>query len=356
MLIGKSNQRCNHDKRTNQNTGQSDFDRRKSVMDRPQTENRPQETNKKSDSRHSRGKIHYGTLPDKRKTDEKSRRTNRRKHNACSSVFHKRGNSKMKCPDCGSLEIKRDSYRGENYCVNCGLIVADSLPEKHSCVPEGRFAQSLSSLRAGGFMPDGKVFKAAWMLSAKEKNIMRAGKRIKEIANALSLPKYAAEEACSLYKKAIYKNLTVGRDNRSLGYASVYAACHICGLPKTIKDILKNSTAKQKNVMKAYKLLKEEFKLNVKPCDPQDYVHTFTSKLNLSNQTTNKIIKIVEKLKKTNIFAGRKPESILAAAIYLGCKQNKEPKTQREISAVVGVIEITIRKRYKEIEKRLNFN
>jgi transcription initiation factor TFIIIB Brf1 subunit/transcription initiation factor TFIIB len=47
----------------------------------------------------------------------------------------------------------------------------------------------------------------------------------------------------------------------------------------------------------------------------------------------------------------RKPETTAAAAIYLAGKMMDDKKTQREVANATRVLEVTIRKRSREIEK-----
>lgn len=260
----------------------------------------------------------------------------------------------MKCPECSNPEVRLDFEKGENYCGDCGYVVEDLLPEVHKTLPEGRLAQSPSSITAGGLMQHGAIFKGPWALSSKQKNIYRAQKRIGFIHSNLSLPKHVYKEACRLYRQAIYKNLSVGRDNSSLVHACLYAACNLGGVPKTPKEIVENSSMKQKGMLRAYKLLKEELGLKINPADPSDYLFRYATGLDLSPKAVTKIAELIERIKKTNLFTGRHPESVIAAAIYIGCQLSDEPRSQREISGVVGVIEITIRKRYKEIAEALD--
>jgi transcription initiation factor TFIIB len=46
---------------------------------------------------------------------------------------------------------------------------------------------------------------------------------------------------------------------------------------------------------------------------------------------------------------GRDPNGISAAVIYVVTKDTDDYRTQKEISNVVGVTEVTLRTRYKEI-------
>ncbi|MBR9675432.1 hypothetical protein GOV05_00295 [Candidatus Woesearchaeota archaeon] len=46
---------------------------------------------------------------------------------------------------------------------------------------------------------------------------------------------------------------------------------------------------------------------------------------------------------------------MVASALYLASKLNKDDRTQRDIANTTGVIEVTIRKRSKEIAKAISF-
>ena len=260
----------------------------------------------------------------------------------------------MRCPDCGSFQLRLNYEKGEKYCHECGYVLDDYLPERHEILPEGKVAHAPCDIKAGSYAPDGKVFKAAWLFRRKEKNVMSAKKKIDFVGSKLHLPDYLCRDASNLYKEVVYKDLNVGRDNSSFMYACLYIACKLHQRPITPKEILEYATStEQKDMLNAFRIVKEELKVPVKHCDPTDYVYRYAGQLQISPKTTTKIVELVERIKKTNLFEGRHPESVIAAAIYLGCKLNKEPRSQRAISAVVGVIEITIRKRFREIEERL---
>lgn len=68
-----------------------------------------------------------------------------------------------------------------------------------------------------------------------------------------------------------------------------------------------------------------------------------------------RVAEIIMQIKGTQITAGKKPETILAGAIYLAGKQTGEARTQRQIANTIGVIEITIRKMSKEICLKNNY-
>jgi len=52
--------------------------------------------------------------------------------------------------------------------------------------------------------------------------------------------------------------------------------------------------------------------------------------------------------------SGKDPKGLCAGALYLVCKIRNKKISQKEIANLVGVTEVTLRSRYKELTKKLN--
>ena len=61
----------------------------------------------------------------------------------------------------------------------------------------------------------------------------------------------------------------------------------------------------------------------------------------------------MKKAKKHDITSGKGPTGVAAAAIYVATVLLGEKRTQREVADIVGVTEVTIRNRYKELVEKL---
>ena len=61
----------------------------------------------------------------------------------------------------------------------------------------------------------------------------------------------------------------------------------------------------------------------------------------------------MKKAQKLELTSGRGPIGLAAAALYVASLITAEKRTQREIADAVGVTEVTIRNRYKEIIDKL---
>ena len=54
-------------------------------------------------------------------------------------------------------------------------------------------------------------------------------------------------------------------------------------------------------------------------------------------------------------ISGKDPKGLCAGAIYLVSKLRNVKVSQKEISQIVGVTEVTLRSRYKELLKNVSF-
>jgi len=258
-----------------------------------------------------------------------------------------------RCPDCGGFETST-GIEGVS-CRNCGLVLDDSPLEQNPYVSETvkKYA-SLPGLETAFTKPmNGRIIKHHWLLSTKQKNLYKAKKKLERISSRLRLPKTVETETYSLFKTAVDRGLNVGRDNNTMLYASVYTACIMHRIPKTALEITAFTEIDKNKMLNAHKILKNKLKLELEPIDLTDYVHRFSSRLDLKPTTASVAVEILEQLKGKTAIVGKNPKTIVATAIYLATKINNDPKTQREITNATGVIEVTIRKRSKEMMQEI---
>jgi Transcription initiation factor TFIIIB, Brf1 subunit/Transcription initiation factor TFIIB len=87
------------------------------------------------------------------------------------------------------------------------------------------------------------------------------------------------------------------------------------------------------------------------PISPTAYVSRFCSALNLSEAVETKALETIQRANEKELTSGKRPTGVAAAAIYIASIICGEKRVQREVAEVVGVTEVTIRNRYKEIAK-----
>lgn len=67
------------------------------------------------------------------------------------------------------------------------------------------------------------------------------------------------------------------------------------------------------------------------------------SKINLTEEVIDK-----------EITAGKQPNAMVATVLYLSSLRNNERITQKDIATVLGVTEVTIRNRFKDLKNHID--
>lgn len=294
------------------------------------------------------------------------------------------------CPECESAKLSKDYERAEVVCTDCGLVIDENIID---CGPEWRTFdndQHLSRSRTGAPMTltihdkglstmidwrnkdiygnelDAKKRAQVYRLrkwqqririaNSTERNLATALTQMERLCSKIGLPKSVRENAAMLYRRAVNKGLIRGRSIEDVTVATIYAACRQCKVPRTLDEISNFSHLNRKEIGRTYRFIIRELGVSIRPSSPTDYVERFGTKLGLSGETRSKAIEILKQAKDKDLTSGRGPTGVSAAALYIASLVMGEKKTQKEVSDVAGVTEVTIRNRYKELTQRLDIN
>ena len=294
-----------------------------------------------------------------------------------------------KCSDCNGKIFETIDKTGEEVCVACGLVYSnvslDEGPdwnnyEGNSDAENGDRAgmPSTNLLHDKGLTTDmgwknsdyagaglgannSKLFRRlrrqhqrTRVSSSTERNLAVALGELQRLAAQMSLPKDVREESAFIYRKAVEKKLVRGRSIEGVVAASLYAACRMRKIPRTLDEVGKFSRTGRKEIGRTFRAIAKELKISVKPSSPADYIPRFCSILDLPQEVQAKASYLLDEAEKADLTAGRGPTGIAAAAVYLASKMKGYEKTQKEISDAAGVTEVTIRNRYKEMVSALH--
>ena len=292
-----------------------------------------------------------------------------------------------KCPECTGKHLSKDYERGELVCENCGLVVEsgsiDQGPEWRAFDAE----QGEKKARTGAPMnylkhDRGLSTQIGWtnrdsygksiptnnraqlyrmrkwqrrirISNAVERNLAVALDELNRVASKMDLPKSIRECGAMIYRRAVNKNLIRGRSIEGVVAASLYAACRQSNVPRTLDEVANTSRVGRKEIGRTYRFMGRELNLRLLPTSPQDYISRFCSELKLSGAVHTQSIDILKRAEKEELTSGRGPTGVAAAAIYISSIKCDERRTQRDVSDVAGVTEVTIRNRYKELVDKL---
>ena len=292
------------------------------------------------------------------------------------------------CPVCNSTERFVDNSRAEVCCARCGLVLDENLidhgPEWRAFDHEQRdkrtrtgapltYTISDKGLNTtidwkdkdihGHKIPERnkaqiyrlrKWNKRMRVSGAGERNLAFALSERDRDSSRLGIPRSVREDAAIIYRSAAKNKLIRGRSIEVVVASALYAACRRCNIPRTLDEIAIASNVSKKQVGKTYRFLSRELNIKLKPTSPSDYISRFASKLGLSGEVQAKAIEIINKAVKAGLSSGKGPTGVAAAALYIASLLLGERKTQKEVSEISGVTEVTIRNRYKELSENID--
>ncbi|MFO7795988.1 MAG: transcription initiation factor IIB [Promethearchaeati archaeon] len=279
------------------------------------------------------------------------------------------------CPECGGKIIPIQE-KGENVCRKCGLVVNERILDishsgKRAFTKQEKDKRARTGSPISILLPDMGLSTVIDKSGIKNADLKRAAKwnsrmtwdkrnmliattELKRIGSNLNLPSHLKKAAIRLYIEAFKKKLLRGRSINGMVAACLYFACRKSNVPRTLQEILDQTSVSAKNVRRCYRTLIRELKLKAPSTDPVSLVPRFVAELALNTEDEKTTIKILKAFIKNFSISGKDPKGLCAGALYLVCKGRKKRISQKEIANLVGVTEVTLRSRYKEIIKKLN--
>ncbi|MFX0188064.1 MAG: transcription initiation factor IIB family protein [Candidatus Hodarchaeota archaeon] len=279
------------------------------------------------------------------------------------------------CPECEGKIISLQE-RGEIVCGQCGLVISERGLDIHHSGKRAFTKQEKEKRERTGspisiLLPDMGLSTvidknniknpdlkraAKWnsRMTWEKRNMLIATTELKRIGSNLNLPDHIKKSAIRLYKGAFKKKLLRGRSINGMVAACLYFACREKKIPRTLQEILDETSVNAKNVRRCYRTLIRELNLKVPSTDPISLIPRFIADLNLDADIEKTTINILKTFITSFSTSGKDPKGLCAGALYLVCKLRNKRVSQKEIANLLGVTEVTLRSRYKELIMRLN--
>jgi transcription initiation factor TFIIB len=135
--------------------------------------------------------------------------------------------------------------------------------------------------------------------------------------------------------------------------ALIYAVAREHSTPRTLSELAASSGIEKREIGRAYRYICRQLQIRILPAKPKEYIPRFASLLGLSGKVQAKAKEILKKAADADIISGKGPTGIAASSLYIAAVLEGEKRTQRDIADVVGVTEVTIRNRYKDLVEKL---
>lgn len=281
------------------------------------------------------------------------------------------------CPECGGGTISIQQ-RGETVCKQCGLVVNEKEVDIfHSGIRAYSKQEKDKKERTGCpisiLMPDiglstiidrtkiknpdlRRAAKWNTHLTWEKRNMLIAITELKRIGGNLNFPERVKKAAVRLYKEVFKKNLLRGRSINGMIAACAYYVCKKERVPITLQEILGEASINDNIVKKCYKILVRELNLKSPHIDPVALIPRYCADLGLDIHIEKEAVKVLKNFIANTSICGKDPKGLCAGSIYLVSKLKNKKISQKDISKVIGVTEVTLRSRYKEFLQHISFN
>lgn len=278
------------------------------------------------------------------------------------------------CPECGGSIIFIEE-KGETVCNQCGLIINERLVDYSRSGKRAYTNQEKNSREQTGapisiLLPDMGLSTvidkqkinnpdlkraAKWntRITWQKRNLLIASTELKRISSNLNLPNHVKEEGMRLYIEAFKRKLLRGRSINAMVAACLYLACRKKDIPRTLQEILEEASVTAKDVRRSISILIRELNFKTQATDPVALIPRYISDLGLDSEIEILTKKILTTYISNFSISGKDPKGLCAGAIYLACRIKDLNLTQQQIVNSIGVTEVTLRSRYKELKNKL---
>ncbi|MFX0138540.1 MAG: transcription initiation factor IIB family protein, partial [Candidatus Hodarchaeota archaeon] len=256
------------------------------------------------------------------------------------------------CSECGGKIISLEE-KGEIVCGQCGLVISERILDiyhsgKRAFTKQEKEKRERTGSPISILLPDMGLSTVIDKSNIKNPDLKRAAKwnsrmtwdkrnmliattELKRIGSNLNLPDHIKKSAIRLYKEAFKKKLLRGRSINGMVAACLYFACREKKIPRTLQEILDETSINAKNVRRCYRTLIRELNLKAPSTDPISLIPRYIAELNLDADIEKTTINILQTFMSKFSTSGKDPKCLCAGALYLISKVRNKRVSQKEV-------------------------
>jgi len=279
-----------------------------------------------------------------------------------SSSVARHSSSRGRCPNCGSTHIEQHDASGASVCTECGVVLEENAIVSAVEFVEGaggassmvgQFVSATSSKAYTSGQGAGGRGGYGFSRDSRETTLANGRRRITEVASRLRLGGHYVDSAHRLFTIAVEKNFVQGRRTLHVVAACLYIACR---QEKSQHMLIDFSDALQVNVYTlgtCFLKFRRLLGLKLEILDPALYVYRFAAHLDLddkANAVALTALRLVGRMKRDWIVAGRRPAGICAAALLIAARAHGFSRQPQDVTRILRVCGMTVSTRVKEFE------
>ncbi len=256
------------------------------------------------------------------------------------------------CGKCNSDDLVFDEETGETICLECGLVVArDNRVRKDYSESIEPAEKTKTSRQMERLMTIDKRIR----VDEEDIYVLRqATIEIKRLTQALYLPEIIQQTAEEIYRRAQKRDLILRGTIMGFAAASIYAACRMRGIPRTLRGVAETSTEDTKSIARMYRIIVTELGVSVELDTPIKHLSRVSGEIGASHRVETLASKILIAAMDIDHHVGKNPKGLVAAAVYIAGIELGEPTTQDILAEATEVSSLTIRKRVKGLREAVN--
>ncbi|KAL0471716.1 cyclin-like protein [Neurospora intermedia] len=299
----------------------------------------------------------------------------------------------LMCPECKEdpPHLVEEFSSGDMVCGSCGLVLGERIIDTRSewrtfsnddqgNDDPSRVGDGPNQLIDGDQLQttiafDGKNGKNLSHLQNKitqdknSKQLMQAYRDIQGLTDSINAGTQVANAAKHIYKLVEDNKALKGKSQEAITAGCIFIACRQTGVPRTFREIYGLTKVSKKEIGRVFKQLEsflqkiggEEHAITTSiPTFNQQYqgkgsttatelCARYCSNLNFRNSVAVEDVarQLADKTSTISELAGRSPLSVAAACIYMASHIRNESRTSKEIAAVAGVSDGTVKTAYR---------
>ncbi|KAJ1465911.1 tfIIB-brf [Baffinella frigidus] len=257
----------------------------------------------------------------------------------------------MKCTKCGNREVEFDFSIGTIICNFCGFLIEENIANSDLNFDIKNFSQSRIKGQIIKNLSFGKKTRNNDLTNILNSGIRR---KINQLGNSLKLQTYHNESAFKLFVFAIQKGIINNRKLHIMCISCLYTICRKEKTPHLLIDFSDITQTRSNKIGIEFLKFTRMLNFSLPTIDPSLFIHRFAIKMNLGfkkNAIAMSALRIVARMKRDWISTGRRPTGLCGAALLLASKMHGIKRSQKEISSLVRIGNVSLRNRLREIDK-----
>lgn len=190
-------------------------------------------------------------------------------------------------------------------------------------------------------------------LKSRAEPLARA-ERGSRLTSELDVAQSLRDQASSLFRTAHDEGLCSGRSIEAIATGSVYAACRLTEVTRTLEEIVAVARVERNRITNAYGTLNRELALPTPPQEPVAFIPSIASAVDVTARTEHRARELASEATTAGVAAGRHPAGFAAACLEVAAEITGASVTQLALADAADVDPVTVRKHRETIRATLD--